>query len=126
LPRFSKGETERIRKRVEAEDVVSTLRPYLNLQRPSEDGTRTTYTVKFLQEPHRMRDRLWREHLYVHVQLMHNAGGQGAGKYTLDLIKVKLQQKLLPLSPLEGKTFAITNLGRPFAKKYYDYDVKRV
>jgi hypothetical protein len=60
------------------------------------------------------------------VQLVREVGGYKPGKYTFDIVKVVLQQKLLPLRPLEGKTFAITNLGKPFGKKAYSFDVRQL
>lgn len=112
--------------RMRDEDLVGKDRPFLDLQRPDKDGKTTTYTIKFLQEPKEMKDYRGRKHIYGRVQLVREVGGYKPGKYTFDIVKVVLQQKLLPLQPLIGKTFAMTNLGKPFGKKAYNFDVKQL
>jgi len=109
--------------RLRDEDLYTKRQPFLDLQPPDKNGVPTYYTVKFLQEPMKVKDRQGRKHLYARVQLMGNVGAYAVGTWTLDMIRVTLQKKLLRLSPLCGKTFAIANLGKPFAKSY-GYDVQ--
>lgn len=118
-------EAAKLRAEEEANDVVSTLRLFLNLV-PPKGKQPTPYTVKFLQEPKEMVATNGWQHIYVHVQLMHDVGAYKAGMYTLDLVKVMLQERVLPFRPLTGKTLTIANLGKRFGRKYFDYDVKLV
>jgi hypothetical protein len=76
------------------------------------------HVVKFTEE---IREIVkGKKHFYLAVVV------SDGKQYTAWFPHLVLRKKLRALEPLEGKTVAIENLGKPEGKDYYDYRVEEV